>query len=389
MNQPIGVVPGAALIDPHVLAASTAAIIAALLLLLYFYRRRLFILWWITSWLLISASMLLLSHRFAIPQISWMAYGVSQFISILSALALVTAADAYRHRTRFRRGHGLALMPVALWFSLSPVAGGPRLVFAPGHVLTAGALIAAGAAHLLLLRQVRLAGAMVIGIALFAIGAVNLWIAAIVPDPGAPIANYPVVIESAIFLAAALGMQLMTFEDMTYELRRTNRHLEAAQSELRQLAITDALTGCRNRRFFDEIIGRELQRHERGHAPMSIIFIDVDRFKVINDTLGHETGDRVLRGVASFLLRNIREADYVFRWGGDEFLVLISCTEADARLRATTLQEAFGTSAQDLGLPAGVALSVGCVQVPQGTRDVLPIIQSADERMYVNKKRRR
>jgi diguanylate cyclase (GGDEF)-like protein len=389
VNQPTAIVPGAALIDPHLLAGATAAIIAALLLLLYSYRRRLFILWWIASWLLVSVSMLLLAHRFTMPQISWMAYGVSQLVSILSALALVIAADAYRHRTRFRRSYGLALLPVVLWFSLAPAVGGPRLAFAPGHVLAAGALIAAGTAHLLLVRQVRLAGALVIGVALLALAAINLWIAALVPDPGAAAASSPIVVESAIFLAAALGMQLMTFEDMTYELRRTNRRLESAQSELRQLAITDALTGCRNRRFFDEVIGRELQRHDRGHAPMSIIFIDVDRFKVINDTLGHETGDRVLRAVASFLLRNIREADYVFRWGGDEFLVLISCGEAEARARAAALQEAFATSAQSLGLPPGIALSVGCVQVPQGTKDVLPMIQSADERMYVNKKRRR
>ncbi len=106
-----------------------------------------------------------------------------------------------------------------------------------------------------------------------------------------------------MILVTALGMQLMTFEDMTYELRRTNRRLESAQSDLRQLVITDTLTGCRNRRFFQEVIERELQRHRRYATPLSILFIDIDRFKVINDTLGHEVGDRVLRDVATFLLR--------------------------------------------------------------------------------------
>ena len=98
------------------------------------------------------------------------------------------------------------------------------------------------------------------------------------------------------------------------------------------MVITDPLTGCRNRRFFDEIIGRELQRHRRYGIPMSLLFVDVDRFKAINDTLGHDAGDRVLREVAAFLLSNIREADYVFRWGGDEFLVLLSCEEDEARV---------------------------------------------------------
>ena len=136
-------------------------------------------------------------------------------------------------------------------------------------------------------------------------------------------------------------MQLMTFEDMTYELRTDQPPAESAQNDLRQLVITDALTGCRNRRFFDEVIGRELQRHRRYQTPLSIVFIDIDRFKAINDTLGHETGDRVLREVAAFLLRNIREADYVFRWGGDEFLVLISCGEEEAQRRGRQLQQAF------------------------------------------------
>ena len=99
----------------------------------------------------------------------------------------------------------------------------------------------------------------------------------------------------ALYLVTALGMQLMTFEDMTYELRLTNRRLESAQGELRQLVTTDALTGCRNRRFFDEVIGREMQRHRRYDIPLSLVFIDIDRFKAINDTLGHEAGDRVLR----------------------------------------------------------------------------------------------
>jgi diguanylate cyclase (GGDEF)-like protein len=236
---------------------------------------------------------------------------------------------------------------------------------------------------------VRLLGAAVVGITLVALGVMNLWMAGALAGPTADGMKGALVATSVIFLVAALGMQLMTFEDMTYELRRTNRRLEDAQSDLRELVITDPLTGCRNRRFFDEIIGRELQRHDRYGTPLSIVFIDVDRFKAINDTLGHETGDRVLRHVAGFLLRNIREADYVFRWGGDEFLVLISCTEEEARTRSAQLQAAFDASPELAELPPGVALSIGAVEVPPRTKDVLPLIQTADERMYANKKRRR
>ena len=122
---------------------------------------------------------------------------------------------------------------------------------------------------------------------------------------------------------------------------------------------------------------------------MSLLFVDIDRFKQINDALGHDAGDRVLQYVARFLKRNIREADFVFRWGGDEFLVLISCTEDEAIRRARDLQHAFATAPHAAHLPPGVALSVGCVEVPPDIDDMMPLIQAADERMYANKKRRR
>ncbi len=387
----------AGVLNPRVLAGTTSLVVATLLFLLYFYRRRPFILYWIAGWLLFAASMFLSvpisGQHVTLPtpaqRPAAMAFGISQFLALIGALAFVVAADAYRHRPHVPRAFRLALLPLAIWFSLAPVA--LRLqaaIFAPAHVLIGGAMAVAGTAHLMLSRQRYLLGALVVGTMLLALAGINLWMAVALGGPDQEGAKSFFTI-SVVFLATALGMQLMTFEDMTDELQRTNRRLENAQSDLRELVITDPLTGCRNRRFFDEIIGRELQRHSRYSTPMSIVFIDIDRFKAINDTLGHETGDRVLRDVAGFLIRHIREADYVFRWGGDEFLALITCTEAEALKRATELQVAFAASAEVKELPAGVALSVGAVEVPADMRDVMPLIQAADERMYANKKRRR
>ena len=379
----------ATLIEPHILAGVTALVIALMSLLVYLYRRRLFILWWMAAWLLLAASMLPVSIAFANQDIAGIAYGISQFLGVLSSLAFVVAADAYRQKPQITRNYTLLLLPVAIYFVFLPVALGPAIVFPLGHLLIAGGMAAAAGAHLLLLRQARLLGAAIVGAALLALSAINVYmgLSAGLPDPNT--VTPALVGMTVVFLFGALGQQLMAFEDMTYELSRTNRRLEAAQGELREMVITDPLTGTRNRRFFEAIIGRELQRHRRYQTPLSIVFIDIDRFKAINDTLGHETGDRVLRDVAAFLLRNIREADYVFRWGGDEFLVLISCGEAEAVRRATDLQAAFAASPQLAELPPGVALSVGCVEVPIDTEDVLGLIQTADERMYENKKRRR
>lgn len=381
--------PESTVINPHLLAGSAAMVIALLLLLVYLYRRRLFILWWMSAWILLAGSMTAGARPYGNARLGWMAYGIGQFMGVLSSLTFVVAADAYRQRPRLRRVYGLVLLPVAIYFVFLPVALGPAIVFPLGHLLIAGGMAAAAGAHLLLLRQARLLGATIVGVALLGLAGLNIWMGAVVGRPDSTAVTPALIGMTVVFLVAALGMQLMTFEDMTYELRRTNRRLEAAQSDLRQAVITDPLTGTRNRRFFEEVIGRELQRHRRYTTPLSIIFIDIDHFKMINDTLGHETGDQVLREVASFLLRHIRGADYVFRWGGDEFLALISCGEEEAVRRAAELKTAFAASPQLASLPPGVALSIGCVGVPADTTDILPFVQKADERMYADKNRRR
>jgi diguanylate cyclase (GGDEF)-like protein len=379
------VVLDSALVNARMMLAVESGVIGTLLLLLYIYRRRTYILWWMWGWFVLSAGSLVSAESFQSEKLDAMAFGMGQFLRIVAGLLFVVATDAYRQTPRLRRGYAVLLLPVAIWFTLAPAALGSRAVFAPGFLLVAGSMAAAGLAHLLLARQARLLGATLVGAMLLCFAALNAWLATVSSLTAARFL-VPILV---IFLLAALGMQLMTFEDMTFELRRTNKRLESAQSDLRQAVITDPLTGTRNRRFFEEVIGREMQRHRRYKTPLSIVFIDIDHFKMINDTLGHETGDQVLREVASFLLRHIREADYVFRWGGDEFLVLISCGEQEAIRRGVELQEAFAASPQLANLPAGVALSIGCVEVPQDATDIMPFVQAADERMYVDKKRRR
>ena len=374
-----------ALVNPRLLLAVETAVIATLLLLLYVYRRRTYILWWMWGWFALSLGALISAQPLRSEKLDAMAFGLAQFLRILAGLLFVVATDAYRQAPRLKRLYGVALLPVAIWFTLAPAALGSVAVFAPGFLLVAGSMASAGVAHLLLAQKARLLGAALVGAILVGFAGLNAWLATLSGIPG----SQPLMVTLVLFLLAALGMQLMTFEDMTFELRVTNRRLEAAQSDLRQAVITDVLTGTRNRRFFDEVIGREMQRHKRYRTPLSIVFIDIDHFKVINDTLGHETGDRVLREVASFLLRHIREADYVFRWGGDEFLVLISCGEQEAIRRGRELQDAFARSPQLADLPPGVALSIGCVEVPADASDIMEFVQVADERMYDDKKRRR
>lgn len=377
------------IVNPRAMAGVMAVIVTGLLLLVYFYRRRIYILYWMAGWLLVALSMFLAAPSYQSPRSDAFAFGLSQFVGIVSALVFVISADAYRARIELRRTYALMLLPVFLWFTLAPLLPetGIGAVFAPGHLLIAGGLAAAGTAHLALLRRAWLFGAALVGTMLLFLAALNVWLALGPPDPDAAVSGGVLYVSLSLYLVTALGMQLMTFEDMTYELRVANKRLETAQSELREMASTDPLTGCRNRRHFDDVIDREVGRHRRYRIPLSMLFVDVDNFKAINDTLGHEAGDRVLQQVASFIMRNVREADYVFRWGGDEFLILISCPNAQALRKGTELQVAFAESPEAAALPRGLGLSIGCAEVPADTDNIYTLVKLADERMYLDKRR--
>lgn len=181
---------------------------------------------------------------------------------------------------------------------------------------------------------------------------------------------------------------MTTLTKLASDLRAASQQLESAQSQLHQLATTDALTGCHNRRHYEGIVRTEVQRHRRAGWPLSLVFIDIDGVKTVNDTLGHTTGDRVIRQVAQLLRRHTRSGDYVFRWGGDEFVLLMTCTETEARRKGTKLKRAFASSVRRWSLPPGVGLSVGCAELGRTADDIESLIQQADERMYADKKSR-
>jgi diguanylate cyclase (GGDEF)-like protein len=202
---------------------------------------------------------------------------------------------------------------------------------------------------------------------------------------GAPALNRLLVFNIIVSMFVALGMQLLVFEDMTDELRRTNRELAFANREVKNLAITDPLTGCHNRRFFEEIERREIQRHRRYGSPLSIVFTDVKDFKRFNDTMGHEMGDRILTTIGAFLRRQVRESDYVIRWGGDEFLLLLTCSYSEAQRKAAELKVAFERERVAGSLPDGLGLSIGVASASVDADSLAQTIREADGRMYQDK----
>ena len=373
--------------SPSRSAAFGAVIVAGLLMLQYAHRRQPFILLWASGWLLIAPAMLLIARGYDSGAAAHVALGLSQFLGICTAMLFFWSADLYRQTRFVRPGRLRILIVVGAWFLLAPLALGPASVLTPGYVIAAILLAGAGAMYTAVLIERRMIGAGLVAFVLLGLAVSNLTTAAVAPHVLATgqFTFEILVVNAVLYTFGALGIHQFVFEDMTYELQMTNRRLEAAREELLQAAITDPLTGCHNRRFLEEVMDRELQRHERFQLPLSLLFIDIDRFKQINDTLGHDAGDRVLQYVSRFLKRHIREADYVFRWGGDEFLVLITCKAEEAARKAAALKASFDAAPEAVELPPGIGLSIGWAEVPPGTEDLLPLVKEADERMYADK----
>jgi diguanylate cyclase (GGDEF)-like protein len=159
--------------------------------------------------------------------------------------------------------------------------------------------------------------------------------------------------------------------------------------ELESLSVTDPLTGLLNRRGFEQALARTLAASRRHGAAGVLAYIDLDGFKQINDSFGHETGDAVLRHVAGVLARSVRATDYVARLGGDEFAVIFTNTAPQAcRPILQKLRRAFnGSLAQIDERLIEVRASIGTEGFGQDS-ELKSLIGAADKAMYRAKHRR-
>jgi diguanylate cyclase (GGDEF)-like protein len=154
--------------------------------------------------------------------------------------------------------------------------------------------------------------------------------------------------------------------------------------QLRDTAVTDALTGCMNRAHFIEIVGAELRRSRRTGSPMSLVMLDLDEFKQLNDQDGHLAGDTALANVGRRLKEKLRQSDVRCRYGGDEFLVLLPDTPLKGALHVADVLrreiEALGIRPSRAGEP--VTASIGVATAIAGEVDPVSFIQRADRALY-------
>jgi two-component system, cell cycle response regulator len=154
--------------------------------------------------------------------------------------------------------------------------------------------------------------------------------------------------------------------------------------EVERLATRDELTGLANRRLFEEALTLEVGRHRRTGAPLSLIALDVDHFKAINDAHGHPAGDAVLRTVGAALQKSTKAFDLPARYGGDEFLVLLpGCGKSDVLGVAERLRRAAGQGA----VPGVVVtVSAGTATIPNDVEDGAALVTAADAALYAAKR---
>lgn len=166
----------------------------------------------------------------------------------------------------------------------------------------------------------------------------------------------------------------------------TGSYLAYLQKKHQKQAMTDFVTRTYNRSFLEQSLNYEYNRAVARKSSLSLIMIDIDNFKAINDRFGHQNGDRVLESVAKIIKSNIREVDFVARYGGEEFIVTLPGMETDKawdiaeRIRKAVERARFGNAGEAGAI--SVTISCGLASYPVQARNLDELVKKADEYLY-------
>jgi len=171
-------------------------------------------------------------------------------------------------------------------------------------------------------------------------------------------------------------------------LEKANRELDLALVREQQLSRTDGLTRIGNRRYFFDLATHECAEAKRYRRELAVVLFDVDHFKRINDTVGHQAGDDVLQCVARIAEKHLREVDILARYGGEEFIVLLPGSSAqEAAGVAERIRTSIAATCEPAGeTPVTVTISVGVAEFPGHASSLEPLVRCADRALYQAKR---
>lgn len=187
------------------------------------------------------------------------------------------------------------------------------------------------------------------------------------------------------------GLELGAMDYITKPIRpsivkaRVKTHITLKQQydQLVGMATHDQLTGLYNRHYLSDALDKKVSQAKRHHEALSVIIIDIDHFKNVNDTFGHLTGDIVLKAVANIVYDSARKEDVAARFGGEEFIVVLdNCTAQDALVKAESLRSAIqALHPQDIAVTA----SFGVAQLDENTQRYEDLLKNSDTALYIAK----
>jgi two-component system cell cycle response regulator len=200
--------------------------------------------------------------------------------------------------------------------------------------------------------------------------------------------DYIVKVGDYLFTIPLVIEKNLTVAKLLKEKEELRRQLEEKNAQLEQMAATDALTGVYNRRHFSRVLDQLFSEATRYDKDLACAMIDLDGYKQLNDSLGHQLGDQLLVMAGKVISANMRRMDIAARYGGDEFVLLLPhATCEDAKLAASRINEEFGqASASLLRRAEGVTMSIGVASLKQnGAANAEQLVALADAALYKSK----
>ena len=374
------------------------AIVTLLSFLMAQSVRRRFMDYWTLGWACLTLSLTSLLIALSLPVPPKIFYTIYFAAGYAFAYLVVAGCRNHAHGARVARRDAWVLVPAVLLAVALPYCSDRfHVLLAPHVAVLAGAwVVAYRVVRTLRRHDQRGAGTRILSLALVMlildfVQYIVVYTYGGFTDQPMPFAylKYAPLYDLLIEILLAFGTLILLMESVCRQLEGENHELTAASVQLQALAEKDPLTEALNRYAFYSFLQKS-QSFPHATVGGCVALVDVDDFKIINDTLGHSVGDAAIRAVARSIRSVIRADDLLFRWGGDEFLVLlVGLSEAEARLRLTQLNAALlQTSLGDTEDPIDLCVSYGVASFRE-PGSLERTIELADREMYNHKQARK